>query len=173
MSAGHASHSEKPLPKVTTIGVYESDEETFFQALLDAGVDTFVDLRQRRGLRGARYAFANSRRLQARLAELGIRYVHRKDLAPTTAIRQRQKEADKAAKIPRRQRKRLSPVFVETFRQEILGDFEPHSLLDDLPPDAEVITLFCVEREPAACHRSLVADVLEKDLGLEVEHLLP
>ena len=31
------------------------------------------------------YAFANSQRLQGRLAELGIAYVHRLDLAPSNA----------------------------------------------------------------------------------------
>jgi hypothetical protein len=36
-----------------------------------------------------------------------------------------------------------------------------------------VVALFCVEREPAACHRSLVAARLSRDLGLDVEHLGP
>ena len=58
--------------KLITIGVYGFDEESFFQALLAAGVDVFCDIRQRRGVRGATYAFANSQRLQRRLAELGI-----------------------------------------------------------------------------------------------------
>ena len=61
--------------KVVTIGVYGFDEEHFFQALTDARVDTFCDIRQRRNVRGAQYAFANSKRLQRRLGELGIRYV--------------------------------------------------------------------------------------------------
>ena len=55
--------------------------------------------RSRRGVRGSTYAFANSLRLQARLTDLGIRYLHRKDLAPTQAVRDRQAAADKATKI--------------------------------------------------------------------------
>ena len=55
--------------KFVTIGVYGSDEATFFEALQRAGVDTFCDIRWRRGVRGAKYAFANSARLQKRLAE--------------------------------------------------------------------------------------------------------
>jgi len=35
------------------------------------------------------------------------------------------------------------------------------------------VALFCVEREPAACHRSLLAERLGKDLGIEVEHIIP
>ncbi|HEX9735328.1 MAG TPA: DUF488 family protein [Thermoanaerobaculia bacterium] len=69
--------------RIVTIGVYGFDEEGFFLALTNAGVDTFCDVRRRRGLRGSTYAFANSRRLQDRLATVGIRYVHVKELAPS------------------------------------------------------------------------------------------
>ena len=159
--------------KLVTIGVYGFSEETFFQALQAAGVDVFCDIRQRRGVRGATYAFANSQRLQRRLAELGIRYLYRQDLAPTKAVRARQAEADKAQKVAKRQRTALGEIFVNAYRAEILADFDPQSLLDDAEPDAQVLALFCVEREPAACHRSLVADQLRWDLGLEVEHIRP
>jgi len=36
-------------------------------------VDTFCDIRARRGVRGSEYAFANHQRLAARLAERNIR----------------------------------------------------------------------------------------------------
>ena len=159
--------------KIITIGVYGFDEKTFFQALQETEVDTFCDIRQRRGVRGAKYAFANSLRLQRRLADLGIRYVHLKELAPTKAIRERQNEADKVNKVAKRKRTALGQVFISAYQADILADFDPPALLDDLGPEAQVVALFCVEREPAACHRSLVADKLNRELGLEVEHLLP
>ncbi|HEX6387209.1 MAG TPA: DUF488 domain-containing protein [Anaerolineae bacterium] len=159
--------------KIITIGVYGFTEDTFFQALQEAQVDTFCDIRRRRGVRGSTYAFANSQRLQRRLAELGIRYLHRLDLAPTKAIRQRQEEADKANKIPRRQRTSLGQAFIDAYRKEILASFEPQSLLDDLEPDAQVVALFCVEGQPAACHRLLVAEKLERELEVEVAHIVP
>ncbi len=159
--------------KIVTIGVYGATEEQFFQALQEAQVDTFCDIRQRRGVRGAKYAFVNSKRLQARLAEMGIRYLHRKDLAPTTAVRQRQKEADKASNTAKRQRVTLGPAFIDAYEEEILADFTSQSLLADLEPDAQVVALFCVEREPAACHRSLAAAKLQQESGVEVEHITP
>ena len=159
--------------KVVTIGVYGFDEAGFFRALQDAQVDAFCDIRDRRGVRGATYAFVNSQRLQARLADLGICYLHRKDLAPSKAVRAKQAEADKATKTAKRQRTALGPVFIEEYHHECLTHFQPQSLLDDLNPDAQVVALFCVEQEPAACHRSLVADKLAKELNLEVEHILP
>jgi uncharacterized protein (DUF488 family) len=160
-------------PKIITIGVYGFEADSFFQALQEAKVDTFCDIRQRRGVRGATYTFVNSQRLQARLAELGIRYLHRKDLAPTKSVRERQAEADKVTKTAKRQRTALGKVFVEAYQTECLEHFDPQSLLDDLEPDAKVVALFCVEREPAACHRSLVAEKLADELNLQVEHIMP
>ena len=159
--------------KIVTIGVYGFDESSFFQALCDAAVDTFCDIRSRRGVRGATYAFANSMRLQARLAELGIRYTHRKDLGPTRAVREKQAAADKATKTAKRKRTALGEAFIEAYHTECLTAFEPQSLLDELESDAKVVALFCVETAPEACHRSLVADTLAKTFNLEVEDILP
>lgn len=159
------------LPSLVTIGVYGSDEAGFFAALLRAGVDTFVDIRQRRGMRGAAYAFANSQRLQARLAELGLRYIHRPDLAPSATARGQQSAVDKAGKTAKRQRTVLDPAFAAAYRQERLAGFNSQQFLADLGP-ARVVALFCVEREAAACHRSLLATRLQRDLGLHVQHLI-
>ena len=160
-------------PKIVTIGVYGFDETSFFEALRKAKVDTFCDIRNRRGVRGSTYAFANSLRLQARLAELGIRYLYRKDLAPTKAVRDRQAAADKATKTTKRKRTTLGEAFITAYHTECLTGFVPDSLLADLEEDAGVVALFCVEKDPEACHRSLVADKLAKELKLEVEDIVP
>ena len=159
--------------KFVTIGVYGSDETAFFKALQDAKVDTFCDIRWRRGMRGSEYAFANSARLQKRLAELGIRYLHVRELAPTPELRAAQARADKAERVARRKRVALGDVFVEGYCRERLADFDSRRFLDLLGNEAKVVALFCVEREPAACHRSLLAQRLEKDLGITVAHLIP
>ena len=159
--------------KVVTIGVYGYDEAGFFAALREAAVDLFCDIRQRRGVRGSQYAFANSQRLQARLATMGIGYLHYKALAPTPAVRARQDAADKASKTAKRQRTTLSPTFIEAYQSEILNQFDPQELVEALPADTQVVALFCVERDPAACHRSLVAAKLAEVYQLEVAHLMP
>lgn len=162
-----------PQPKIITLGVYGFDEAGFFAALSNAGVDTFCDLRLRRGVRGREYAFVNSQRLQAKLAELGIRYLHFKELAPSRALRQRQKAADRAERTAKRQRAELSELFIAGYREECLGAFDSGKFIEQLGETARVVALFCVERAPAACHRSLVAKRLQQDLGLEVVHLTP
>lgn len=160
-------------PKIITIGVYGFDENSFFDALCKAKVDTFCDIRSRRGVRGSTYAFANSLRLQERLAELGIRYLYRKDLAPTQGVRDRQAAADKATKTAKRKRTTLGEAFITAYRTECLAAFDPDSLLADLEENAQVVALFCVEKNPEACHRSLVADKLAEELKLEVEDIVP
>jgi hypothetical protein len=42
----------------------------------------------------------------------------------------------------------------------------------ELPADS-VTALICVERDPEACHRSLVAERLRAEHGLPVMHLRP
>jgi uncharacterized protein (DUF488 family) len=161
------------MPEFVTIGAHGWDAERFFGALVAAGVDTFCDLRARRGVRGREYAFANSQRLQARLAELGIRYVHRLDLAPSAAIRSEQLAADAATHTAKRLRTQLSPAFIDSYRRGPLNGFDSARFLTDLGPEARVVALFCVEREPAACHRSLLAGRLTHELGVKVTHLTP
>ena len=161
------------MNKIVTIGVYGFDAEDFFTALQRAGVDTLCDIRRRRGVRGSEYAFANRARLEARPAALGIRYVHRLDLAPSTALREDQYRVDAVEGVTKRQRETLSPAFAEGYQRECLTAFDSRQFAADLGEDAHVVALLCVETAPAACHRSLVAAQLAADLGLKVEHLLP
>lgn len=161
------------MPDFVTIGVYGFDAAGFFAALQAAQVDTFCDIRRRRAVRGREYAFANSKRLQARLADLGIRYVYHLELAPGAALRKRQHQVDEAAHVARRQRSSLSPAFVAGYQAECLADFDAHAFAASFGPAARVVALCCVEREPAACHRSLLAAQLEAALGIQVRHLTP
>ncbi len=156
---------------VFTLGVYGATETDFFATLTQAAVDTFCDIRWRRGVRGKDYAFVNSRRLQQRLVNLGIRYVHLRELAPPPALRQRQHAADKARHTAKRQRTGLDESFTEGYRREVLAGFDTAAFVAKLGPEARNVVLFCVEREPAACHRSILAKRLEQDLGVTVTHL--
>ncbi len=121
-------------------------------------------------MRGPEYAFANSARLQARLAEPGIAYEHRLELAPSTAIRQQQYSEDAQLGIGKRNRSQLGEAFKAAYAAECLEAFDAAGFLAEA--GAGPICLFCVEREPGACHRSLVAEQLA-GAGATVRHLLP
>jgi uncharacterized protein (DUF488 family) len=136
-----------------------------------AGVDVVLDVRQRRGVRGAQYAWANARRLQATLLGAGIGYSHLPELAPSTELRELQYEEDARRGEGKRSRTALAPEYVRRYEEEILDPV-------DLGPVLRFVgrgkaALLCVERDPEACHRSLIAGRLEREHGLRVEHLRP
>jgi len=161
------------IEKIFTIGGYGFTEDGFFQSLVEAKIDLFCDVRQRRGLRGREFAFLNATRLQNRLRSIEIPYMHFKDFAPTTEIRNRQKEADTRQGIQKRSREALGEEFVSGYRSDILTEQSPATFLSNLPNDCRRPCLFCVERKPEACHRSVMSAWLADATGLEVVHLLP
>ena len=56
---------------------------------------------------------------------------------------------------------------------DCLQQLDSAKFLERLGPEARVVALFCVERDPRACHRSLLAERLQADLDCEVTHLTP
>lgn len=159
------------MPSIATIGVYGFDRDSFLEALADAGIELLLDVRQRRGVRGSEYAWANARRLQATLDEAGIRYTHLKELAPTTELRELQYREDARLGEGKRSRTVLASEYASRYTEEILDRA-------DLDPIVRWIggssaALLCVERDPEACHRSLIAARLQRDWGFSVKHLRP
>jgi uncharacterized protein (DUF488 family) len=154
-----------------TIGVYNSTEKEYFKKLIDNNIDTFCDIRQRRGVRGSQYAFVNSNRLQQKLNDLDIKYGHVFDLAPTSEIRDLQKESDNQKGELKRDRNKLGQTFTIAYIDRVLSKFDFDSFIDKLDEvGANRVVLFCVEEKPEACHRSIVTDKMEK-LGYKITHL--
>ena len=160
------------MPRIATIGVYRFDGPGFVQTLDEAGVTIVLDVRQRRGVRGAEYAWANSQRLQRRLAEARIGYRHHPELAPTTELRQLQYREDDRLGFGKRDREALAPEYVRRYTQEILDRAPLPQLIAELPVHGQA-ALLCVESAAAACHRSLIARRLAERYGFEVEDLSP
>lgn len=157
---------------LATIGVYGWTVDAWLDALRAADVRVVLDVRQRRGVRGSEYAWANAQRLEAALAEAGISYEHRKELAPTTELRQVQYAEDDRRGVGKRSRDELAPAYVERYTREILGQVDLPPIVEGLPADGAA-ALLCVERDPEACHRSLIAERLASESGLTVKHLRP
>jgi uncharacterized protein (DUF488 family) len=160
------------VARLVTVGVYDWTPETFLAALRHAGVTQLLDLRQRRGVRGPQYAWANSKRLQAALAEAGIAYEHLPELAPTTELRHLQYAEDTRQGVGKRSRAVLADEYVKRFTTERLDQVDLKPLVESMPATGAV-ALLCVERDPEACHRSLVAERIADRFGLALEHLRP
>ena len=123
-------------------------------------------------MRGSRYAWANARRLQAALADAGVAYRHRRDLAPTTELRHLQYAADDRAGVGKRSRALLDPQYVTRYTREVLDVTDLDTLVRELPRSATA-ALLCVEAEPQACHRSLIAQRLAEQYGITIGHIRP
>ncbi len=136
-----------------------------------AEIDLLLDVRQRRGVRGSEYAWANAGRLQAAMAEAGIGYTHLKELAPdhraARAAVPRGRPARRGQALPHGPRPRVRP----SLHEQILDPADLDPLVSWI--GAAKAALLCVERDPEACHRSLIAARLRDEYGFGVEHLRP
>jgi uncharacterized protein (DUF488 family) len=152
-----------------TIGVYNATEQAFFDKLTNNRIDTFCDIRQRRGVRGAQYAFANSNRLQVKLNELGIKYEYVSGLATPVEIREIQYSADQQKHQLKRERECLDAKFVSAYKEKVLKKFDFDSFIEMLRNNhANRVVLFCVEEIPEACHRSIVAGELASKYNFRI-----
>jgi len=158
--------------RVATIGVYGFTADSFLAALREADVELVADVRQRRGVRGSEYAWANSKRLQAMLAEARIGYRHHPELAPTTELRRLQYAEDDRHGVGKRNRAELAPEYARRYLTEILDRVDLGAFAFGLG-EGNATALMCVERDPPACHRSLIAGRLAAEHGARIEHLLP
>lgn len=154
---------------IFTIGVYNSNEQDFFNKLLEAKVNIFVDVRKRRGVRGKKYSFVNSVYLQQELSHKKIKYIYIKDLAPTEDIRYIQKKIDAKSNILKTNRVRLSDEFKEKY-VKLVDNFDFTSFFNSIM-DTDNIVFFCVEENHEACHRSLITKHISTKYGGEIIHL--
>ena len=159
------------MSSIATIGVYGFDRNSFLEALAAARIDLLLDVRQRRGVRGSAYAWANAQRLQAALAEAGVGYSHLKELAPTTELRQVQYREDARVGEGKRSRTALAPEYARRYTEEILDRVDLEPIVKWIGSSSAA--LLCVERDPEACHRSLIAARLARDRDFSVKHLRP
>jgi uncharacterized protein (DUF488 family) len=155
-----------------TMGVYGLTEKEFFSKLQENNIDTFIDIRRRRAVRGSEYSFANSKKLQSKLTKSGINYIHIPELSPTDEIRKLQDAEDEKSGTSQRKREKLSSVFISAYKNQILKHYSLNILMEDLKKmGTKKALLFCVERNPNACHRSLVAEKLKTKYRTNVIHL--
>ena len=160
------------MARIATIGVYEFDAARFIEALDEAGVTQLIDIRQRRGVRGPQYAWANAQRLQALLAGARIGYEYHPELAPDTELRHLQYREDDRQGVGKRSRVRLAPEYIRQYTEEILDLVPLEPLVRRLPVHG-IGALMCVEATAQACHRSLVAQRLADRFGFEVVNIEP
>jgi uncharacterized protein (DUF488 family) len=139
---------------IFTIGYEATTMGDFLAALESAGVERVIDVR---ALPLSRRPGFSKSPLRAALAEAGIDYVHLKALGTPAAGRE-------AARAGRQEE--LERIYAGQLElpEAIAQGAEMLALARDRPS-----ALLCFERDPAACHRSLLLAAVAPDA--EVTHL--
>ena len=140
-----------------TIGYQGADAASLIHTLKEAGVECLVDVRENTHSRKPGFS---KNALSAAVQAQGMRYVHLRALGTPPEMRKAYRATNDMAQ----------------FRQDYLGYLAARG--EDLKELAGLLTqgrccLMCFEADPAECHRSLIAERLEKEFtgDLEVRHL--
>jgi uncharacterized protein (DUF488 family) len=141
---------------VSTIGYERASLVDFVATLQLSKIDVLVDIRDRAQSR--RPGFSKTA-LAAALNEVGIEYIHMKELGDP-------KEGRDAAR--RGDYNRFRAIFSNVMMTEAAE--QAIMKLEDLANNCR-ICLMCFERDQRACHRKIVADKLAARGNINVEHL--
>ena len=87
-------------------------------------------------------------------------------------MREVQYREDAKEGVGKRSRIALAPEYARQYTIKILDRADLDAVIDAMPKSGKA-ALLCVERDPEACHRSLVADRLAQEHGVAIEHLRP
>ena len=140
--------------QILTIGYEGVSLADFLATLKAAGVRQLLDIRELPISR--RKGFSKSA-LSTALAEAGIGYAHERALGSPRELRYRLRED---GDLPR---------FFSDFREYLATQ---RTLLDTLARTVTgAVALLCYERNPAECHRSVVATALARRAQSTVQHL--
>ncbi|HJS87178.1 MAG TPA: DUF488 domain-containing protein [Acetobacteraceae bacterium] len=146
------------MPDLLTIGYEGSTIDTVLDALARAQVGLLIDVR---ALAASRKPGLSKRQLAASLDERGIGYVHLRPLGTPKPGR----DAVRAGHP-----ERMAVIFHAHMR----GD-EPQAALAEAAALARArrCCLLCFERDPAHCHRRIVAEMIQAKTGQSIKHLHP
>jgi uncharacterized protein (DUF488 family) len=142
---------------IATIGYEGATIASFQDALRGAAIDLLVDVRALASSR--RPGFAKTR-LAANAKEVGAEYLHLRALGTPS-------DGRAAARAGRHEEMR------RIFREQLATPEAQAelALVADLVRQGRRVCLLCFEARPEHCHRSLVADALEKLVPATIVHL--
>ena len=142
---------------VATIGYEQATQDALLEVLKAAGVQLLVDVRAVAASRRPGFA---KRQLAAGAEAAGMGYLHLRGLGTPA-------EGRLAARSG--QPERMRAIFADH-----LATGTAQAELEELARIVESgqrVCLLCLERDPLHCHRSIVADELQRRLDVEVQHL--
>jgi uncharacterized protein (DUF488 family) len=142
-----------------TVGYEQSEPENFIRRLQDNGVEMIVDVRD---MPLSRKRGFSKNQLQELLEEVDIDYLHVKPLGAPKEIRDPLRAGGSWWE------------YVKGYERVLRNQTAQIDALIKLSREKR-ICLLCFERNPAECHRSMVAREMErraKEFPVQVEHIL-
>ncbi len=152
----HNAIRRRRTVRIATVGYAGVALDDLIAVLTQAGINTLVDVRQ---LPLSRRPGFSKTRLSLALQESGIRYVHLRALGNPKEHRRRYHAGDVAAGA------RGYRLHIVRHGGDAMGQ-----LANAVASSA--CCLLCVEADPDQCHRTVITDLLRKEMpALVVEHL--
>ena len=144
------------VPALRTIGYEGTTIDAVLAELRAAGVTLLLDVR---AVAASRKPGFSKRQLAAGLDEKGIPYVHLQGLGTPKPGR----DAVRAGH---------PEIMEQIFREHMTSDRAQADLGQAKQLVRETrVCLLCFERDPACCHRRIVADMIAADTGQTISHL--
>jgi len=150
------SRPAKARPAAYMAGYEGMSVDSFFNRLLERGIELIVDVRANPVSR--RYGF--SKRQFGEIAKkLGLGYCHMPNLGIPSKYRVDLSDFDSYQRLLKKYEREMLPKLVAEIN-------EVGNLMMDVPT-----VLVCVEKDVQCCHRSRLADAISRKTGLEVKHI--
>ncbi len=148
--------STRTVKTVYTAGYEGESIDTFFEKLLEAGIQRLVDVRYNAISR--KYGFSKAR-LRQLCEQRNIDYVHLRQLGIPSSQRRSLRTVGDYQELMRKYERSILPK-VSDVRREAL------QLVQELPS-----VLVCFEADVDYCHRGRLADAVSSEAGMKVVHL--
>lgn len=144
------------MSAIFTVGYEGTDIDRFVRTLAAAGVKQLADVR---AVAVSRKAGFSKKKLEARLAEEGISYIHFVALGDPKPGREAARSGN-------------HELFVSIFNDHMATE-PAQQALEELKEAVELAPtcLMCFERDPTTCHRTIVANSVTQSTGFEVFNL--
>ncbi len=146
------------MPDLFTIGYEQSRIDKVIAILVAARIALLIDVR---AVAASRKPGFSKRQLAAGLDQAGMRYLHLQGLGTPKPGR----DAVRAGHP-----ERMEPIF----RAHMTGDRPQAELAQAIElARREPVCLLCFERDPACCHRRIVAELISSQTNQRIVHLQP
>lgn len=145
--------------KLFTIGYEQTPPLAVYDALEKAGVKLLVDVR---AVTSSRRPGFSKNQLAAALDERGISYIHLRALGTPKEGRLAARSGDI---------KTLEKIYSAHLKKP-----EAREEMDELAAlvmKAGPVCLLCYERDHTNCHRTFIAEIIEKRDGVKIDNLIP